>query len=330
MPRSLLFANISWNPYSWTTPYSDKRAGHRYAKDHCGHESLNFKFDKDGLDDKDYVYGYFQYTKRPIQLGNDSIVVFVSKNFNDSENYIVGMYGNATLLERNAETTWVGFENNILQSNIRGDRKVSCLLPIFIRCTDYSSKRMTSQAGFVYGERIEAKAILEMAIRSAENEDIDYSEVLEIYRAQFGTRKLPKSDKDLRGKELVSFVKSESIEKLRNMLKSYWPSKVSLVSFNSRSYPRDQYCIEALKRLRGYACQICGKKILKANGEYYIEGAHITPKNQGGNEDYRNILIMCPNHHKLFDYGKKRISSRSDSKIEFYLNEEFFSIDLEI
>ena len=43
-------------------------------------------------------------------------------------------------------------------------------------------------------------------------------------------------------------------------------------------------------------CQIC-------NFDRYVERCHIIPKSLGGGNTSLNILYLCPNHHKLLDYG---------------------------
>ncbi|MBT4290054.1 MAG: hypothetical protein HOD92_22240 [Deltaproteobacteria bacterium] len=42
--------------------------------------------------------------------------------------------------------------------------------------------------------------------------------------------------------------------------------------------------------------------MFKSNGGYYIEACHIKPKAEGDKDHLDNILILCPNCHKLFDY----------------------------
>jgi len=44
-------------------------------------------------------------------------------------------------------------------------------------------------------------------------------------------------------------------------------------------------------------CCICGWD--KAS----VDWAHITPRNEGGDYNYKNIVPLCPNHHRLFDIG---------------------------
>jgi len=44
-------------------------------------------------------------------------------------------------------------------------------------------------------------------------------------------------------------------------------------------------------------CDICG--------HIGVEMAHIIPKSKGGSDAVNNILFLCPNHHKAFDYDPK-------------------------
>mgnify|MGYP006360662093 CR=1 FL=1 len=54
--------------------------------------------------------------------------------------------------------------------------------------------------------------------------------------------------------------------------------------------------------------------------------AHIIPKKDKGNENKENILILCPNHHKEFDYGKRKIIEHTKKEIVFELNEKLYTI----
>ena len=69
-----------------------------------------------------------------------------------------------------------------------------------------------------------------------------------------------------------------------------------------------------------YKCQFCSTKILKANGDYYIEACHIKAKAEGGKDRLNNILILCPNCHKLFDYGNRENEKRTKDKYSVFIN----------
>jgi len=62
-----------------------------------------------------------------------------------------------------------------------------------------------------------------------------------------------------------------------------------------------------LKKLYNYTCQICDLKIEIKKGKYYSEVHHIHPLKKGGDDSFSNMIVLCPNHHTLFDYGVLKI-----------------------
>jgi len=60
-----------------------------------------------------------------------------------------------------------------------------------------------------------------------------------------------------------------------------------------------------LKALHEHQCQICGATIELPDGKRYAEGHHIQPLGgtHGGPDITSNILVLCPNHHVMCDYG---------------------------
>jgi hypothetical protein len=129
--------------------------------------------------------------------------------------------------------------------------------------------------------------------------------------------------------EILKQTKELSREKMIHYLKTM-STRVSEVIIKNKSYKRDNVAIAYLKKLRGFKCQFCGCSILKKNGDLYIEGAHIIPKNRKGSELPENILILCPNHHKEFDLGKREIINREGNKVTFKVNEKDYFVDLNI
>ena len=104
-------------------------------------------------------------------------------------------------------------------------------------------------------------------------------------------------------------------------LKSYEPPKKgSSILTKIEIRKRDNLIVAKLKIAKDFKCQICGKQIEKSDGSYYIEAAHIKAKKEEGNEAPNNILILCPNHHKEFDYGKLVIEKHTKKKVVFNLN----------
>jgi 5-methylcytosine-specific restriction endonuclease McrA len=101
-------------------------------------------------------------------------------------------------------------------------------------------------------------------------------------------------------------------------------------SIVSRTIRRDTQLVRALKELCEFRCQFpgCGTRIPKRNGEFYIEVAHIWPVSKGGQSVIGNLLVLCPNHHKEFDYGDLEIVEQTAGVIRGKLNGKEFEIRL--
>jgi hypothetical protein len=149
--KRFIIANITWNDSGWRNIYVNPHAGHAYARTHPGHESLNFEFNKGGLDTTERVFGFVQWTNSPTALSNDNVIFFFSKNLSTRRNEIVGLYGNAEILARPLLTSWNGFEKNELTSNIAAAKALSLLFPVALDTKGYfGGKRVVPQVGFRY------------------------------------------------------------------------------------------------------------------------------------------------------------------------------------
>ena len=156
-----IIANITWNPYGWRSPYVDPRAGHSYAKKYPGHESLNFDFNKKGIDNTDTVHGYVQWTGSP-SLSKDGVVFFYSKNLDGRRNEIVGVYGDAKIIDPKIEIGWKGFEGGKVGFNLLAKKRLSLLFPIPLDSDKYRvRKRLVPRAGFTYVKKNLAERIVE-------------------------------------------------------------------------------------------------------------------------------------------------------------------------
>jgi|GEM_PF-4975714 len=68
---------------------------------------------------------------------------------------------------------------------------------------------------------------------------------------------------------------------------------------------RDSVLVATLKRRYNFKCQICGTRLELPNGFFYCEAHHIRPLGapHNGFDEESNLVIVCPNHHVLLDYG---------------------------
>jgi hypothetical protein len=105
----------------------------------------------------------------------------------------------------------------------------------------------------------------------------------------------------------------EKIEGLEN-------NESESITVKGKRYKRHNYLMVLIKKYRNFKCQFCATQIKKSNGGYYIEACHIKPKSKGGVDKLDNILVLCPNCHKLFDYGKREEEMVTDYKYSVKIN----------
>lgn len=92
----------------------------------------------------------------------------------------------------------------------------------------------------------------------------------------------------------------------------------------------DSRIVKLLKQAANYKCQfpLCENQIRTKNNGYYIEVAHIKPVKHDGKSVLGNMVVLCPNHHKEFDYGDLIILHQSISQLSGVLNGKEFQIEL--
>lgn len=332
-----IIVNITWNSDNWRSIDINEKAGSRYAQKNPGHESFNFEFNKKGLDDENYVFGYAQRRGHPRRFEEPGIIFFFTKDLNDNKNKIVGVYGNAEVLNPVLETKLQIFENNTLSSNIKAVKEKSMLFPIQLDASQYSKKRLVPQSGLRYITQDLASTIITDEVDTARENNIEKNELDKLYSIfELITGKkyvdiIVERVND--GQEQLVFEgieKNKSKDEIIKELKNLGPQTPELIEIKGKTYKRDNKIIAQLKNIRNYKCQICGIIIQKKNKDFYIEAAHIKMKSKKGPETPDNILILCPNHHKEFDYGDREIIEHTKRSIIFKMNGKKFEIDLEL
>lgn len=120
----------------------------------------------------------------------------------------------------------------------------------------------------------------------------------------------------------------ERLQHLNDVMVGVSPTRIKkIVSQTIRS---DTQLVKALKELCDFRCQYpdCNVRIPKTEGGYYIEVAHIEPVSEGGQSVLGNLLVLCPNHHKEFDYGDLEIIEQTIDYLRGKLNGKDFEISL--
>ena len=67
-------------------------------------------------------------------------------------------------------------------------------------------------------------------------------------------------------------------------------------------YIRDTEKSRRLKKKYQNRCQVCNYRLEVDKNKHYSEVHHIRPLGKGGDDDYNNMIVLCPTHHAEFDY----------------------------
>ena len=88
------------------------------------------------------------------------------------------------------------------------------------------------------------------------------------------------------------------------------PAPPSRIPTTTLRIIRDSTLARFLKQIHNHACQICGDTIQLPDGTRYSEAHHIQPLGSphDGLDIAGNILVLCPNHHAMCDYGAITLS----------------------
>lgn len=110
--------------------------------------------------------------------------------------------------------------------------------------------------------------------------------------------------------DLPLFIEDSQLEGCDN------PEPPRRVSASVSRIVRDTSAAKRLKQKYGWQCQVCAQQLLCWPGTFYIEAHHLRPlgRPHNGMDRFNNMLVLCPNHHALFDFGVPRFLS--DAHVE--------------
>ena len=113
--------------------------------------------------------------------------------------------------------------------------------------------------------------------------------------------------------ETPGYLSEETIEQIINSTDPTATLVVKTTAGKRRVY--DKSIVDNLKKLYRGCCQICGKNPSHEYNVDICEAHHITPFYKAQNNDASNIIILCPNHHRLIHKLSSEISADRTSFI---------------
>jgi len=84
-----------------------------------------------------------------------------------------------------------------------------------------------------------------------------------------------------------------------------------------KTIKRNVSLVKQMKEKFKNECQVCGFTFKQKNGNLYSEVAHIEPisTKKQGIDTPSNMIVLCPNHHKMLDLGNLEIISKEEYSI---------------
>ncbi len=64
-----------------------------------------------------------------------------------------------------------------------------------------------------------------------------------------------------------------------------------------------------VRKAYDYTCAVCRSRLITPEGATLVDGAHILPFHQYRNDDPRNGISLCKNHHWMFDHAMISVST---------------------
>jgi putative restriction endonuclease len=206
------------------------------------------------------------------------------------------------------------------------------LFPIPLEAKKFGKDKFDPQVGFTYKDTKLISTVIETEIKQLRQNNIkidEYTKLLSIYEFVTGakyndTRQSDEEEQD----ELIAHFSRTNLEEIIADLSKIAPTTPENVTIKQKTYKRDNKSVALLKLLHDFRCQICNSGIKIRNSKYYVEAAHIVSKSRKGPELPKNILILCPNHHKEFDLGERKILEHTDDFIKFDMNGTEYKLSL--
>jgi hypothetical protein len=135
---------------------------------------------------------------------------------------------------------------------------------------------------------------------------------------------MPNTDNNIDRSVNADVFSEEELESIINFSDS--KAKIEMVTKSSAIRIYDTSIIHNLKKLYQGQCQICGSNPLDTLAVDICEAHHIEPFSKTQNNDASNIIIVCPNHHRLLHKVKFVFNPW---KVEFVHNSITLSVKLD-
>lgn len=135
-----------------------------------------------------------------------------------------------------------------------------------------------------------------------------------------------------RGMDLDKAIFEQQKSRFDSIIAYYTDQKLTLKEMiqkeNKRKMPvgmkRNNFLSYLLKRYHNYECQVC--HLIKCNNQaHLIQVHHITPLEQGGEDNSTNMIVLCKKHHRETHAGLLTIMPLN--KLRIIYKEKMFNLN---
>ena len=110
---------------------------------------------------------------------------------------------------------------------------------------------------------------------------------------------------------LLAEVTEEEFERYGDFARTDESASIVMRPQLSKVRKLDRSIGEDLKRLYNYRCQICGDNFAKPHAQQIVQVHHIIEFVHSMNNDYDNLMVICPNHHSVIHKASPNFDRRS-------------------
>jgi len=113
----------------------------------------------------------------------------------------------------------------------------------------------------------------------------------------------------------IKIIKLKS-KKIEEIIPSSMKKESQKIEITTLRRVRDTAKSKKLKKIYENKCQICNYSFPQYVKSGYSEVHHVWPIADEGDDDFDNMLVLCPNHHTEFDYKIIQFNASNNNIIE--------------
>ncbi|WP_323030740.1 HNH endonuclease signature motif containing protein [Brachymonas denitrificans] len=126
----------------------------------------------------------------------------------------------------------------------------------------------------------------------------------------------------------LNYLNNQILERIQSIDKENFENPPKNISALAKIYERDRVLTRLIKLIRGNKCQICGFSFKTKSSEDYSECHHLEHLANGGLDVSKNMLVLCPNHHRQAHFGNFEIAEHNEEFVKIKIDDEIYKCEL--